>query len=77
MSRVFYCNEFVPFFQNDEEKSQPAESSKKTIKQPKEHLTKAQKRKMGSRLDNRGELPRGYDWVDVIKHLSQTGKSST
>jgi hypothetical protein len=24
-------------------------------------------------MDGKGEKIRGYDWVDVIKHLSQTG----
>jgi len=36
-------------------------------------LSKAQKRKQWDRLDNKGEKPRGYDWIDVVKHLSQTG----
>ena len=54
-------------------KSQPQEQQKAKPKEKKEHLTKSQKRKMVNRLDNKGELPRGYDWVDVIKHLSQTG----
>ncbi|KAL4618243.1 RWD domain-containing protein 4 [Arapaima gigas] len=42
-------------------------------KEKKEQLTKAQKRKMASRTDNKGELPRGWNWVDVIKQLSKTG----
>ncbi|XP_017555078.1 RWD domain-containing protein 4 [Pygocentrus nattereri] len=42
-------------------------------KEKKEQLTKAQKRKMIGRTDNKGELPRGWNWVDVIKHLSKTG----
>ncbi|EAT41745.1 AAEL006654-PA [Aedes aegypti] len=41
--------------------------------QKKEHLTKAQKRKQWDRVDNKGNRPRGWDWVDIIKHLSQTG----
>ncbi len=45
-------------------------------KEKKEQLTKAQKRKIVNRLDNKGELPRGFDWVDVVKHLSQTGRSN-
>jgi len=49
------------------------EISKKTAK--KETLSKAQKRKQWDRLDNKGEKPRGYDWIDVVKHLSQTGSS--
>jgi len=39
----------------------------------KEQLTKSQKRREWDRVDNKGERPRGYDWVDVVKHLSQTG----
>ncbi|XP_013379098.1 RWD domain-containing protein 4 [Lingula anatina] len=54
------------------EEETPEQSSKK--KEKKEQLTKAQKRRMFDKLDNRGEKPRGYDWVDVVKHLSQTGK---
>ncbi|KAK3567682.1 hypothetical protein QTP86_020600 [Hemibagrus guttatus] len=42
-------------------------------KEKKEQLTKAQKRKMIGRTDNKGELPRGWNWVDVIKQLSKTG----
>ncbi|KAM7377672.1 hypothetical protein PAMA_014127 [Pampus argenteus] len=45
-------------------------------KDKKEQLTKAQKRRIISRTDNKGELPRGWNWVDVIKvgafHLSFT-----
>ncbi|XP_068164951.1 RWD domain-containing protein 4 [Antennarius striatus] len=47
-----------------------APTSKK--KEKKEQLTKAQKRRIISRTDNKGELPRGWNWVDVIK-LSKTG----
>ena len=47
------------------------------VKEKKEHLTKAQKRKLGNRQDNKGEMPRGWNWVDVVKHLSQTGRSET
>lgn len=42
-------------------------------KEKKEQLTKSQKRKITCRTDIKGELPRGWDWVDVIKHLSKTG----
>ncbi|CAG0891752.1 unnamed protein product [Darwinula stevensoni] len=41
----------------------------------KNQMTKAQKRKLYDRLD-RGELPRGWNWVDVVKHLSQMGSKS-
>ncbi|KAM9329504.1 RWD domain-containing protein 4 [Gastrophryne carolinensis] len=40
-------------------------SSKK--KEKKEQLTKAQKRKLADKIDHKGELPRGWNWVDVIK----------
>uniref|UniRef100_A0A4W3IU77 RWD domain containing 4 n=1 Tax=Callorhinchus milii TaxID=7868 RepID=A0A4W3IU77_CALMI len=42
-------------------------------KEKKEQLTKSQKRKLADKTDNRGELPRGWNWVDVIKQLSKTG----
>lgn len=41
----------------------------------KEQLTKSQKRRMWERTDNKGNKPRGWDWVDIIRHLSQTGHS--
>ncbi|XP_060528857.1 RWD domain-containing protein 4 isoform X2 [Cylas formicarius] len=49
---------------------EPSQSAKK---EKKEQLTKAQKRRQWNRMDGKGEKPRGWDWVDVIKHLSQTG----
>jgi hypothetical protein len=51
--------------------NKPAQSSAPVVK--KEQLTKAQKRKIWNRSDNTGTRPRGWDWVDIIKHLSQTG----
>uniref|UniRef100_A0A1L8DBS3 Putative rwd domain-containing protein 4 n=2 Tax=Nyssomyia neivai TaxID=330878 RepID=A0A1L8DBS3_9DIPT len=39
----------------------------------KEHLTKAQKRRQWERTDHKGERPRGWNWVDIVRHLSQTG----
>nr|XP_006818076.1 PREDICTED: RWD domain-containing protein 4-like [Saccoglossus kowalevskii] len=54
-------------------------TSNTTLQQPekkkerKEQLTKAQKRKITNRTDHKGELARGWNWVDVIKHLSKTG----
>lgn len=44
---------------------------KKSVK--KEQLSKAQKRKQWDRVDAKGDRPRGWDWVDIVKHLSQTG----
>jgi len=39
----------------------------------KEQLSKAQKRKMWDRGERGGEKARGWNWVDIVKHLSQTG----
>ena len=63
---------YFSFQSNEREKEVTIETAKVKVK--KEQLTKAQKRKMTNRMDNKGEYPRGHDWVDVIKHLSQTGK---
>lgn len=48
----------------------------KTGKPKKEQMSKQQKRKLYDRMGNMNtqELVRGWDWVDVIKHLSQRGK---
>ena len=46
--------------------------TEKTIKE-RQALTKAQKRRQTDKLNEKGELPRGYDWVDVISHLLRTG----
>ncbi|KDR18056.1 RWD domain-containing protein 4A [Zootermopsis nevadensis] len=46
-------------------------ASKKMVK--KEQLSKAQKRKQWDRVDGKGDRPRGWNWIDVVKHLSQTG----
>ncbi|XP_037958751.1 RWD domain-containing protein 4 [Teleopsis dalmanni] len=51
--------------------SDNADTKKKEPK--KEQLTKAQKRRQWERTDHRGDRPRGWDWVDIVKHLSQTG----
>jgi len=45
----------------------------KVKKEKKEQLTKAQKRKITSQTNYKGEHERGWDWVDVVRHLSQTG----
>jgi hypothetical protein len=50
------------------------EKSKKESK--KEQMTKAQKRRQWGRMDKDGNVARGHDWVDVVRHLSQTGGSS-
>ncbi|CAL8115382.1 unnamed protein product [Orchesella dallaii] len=56
---------------NEPEPEQPKQESKK------EQMTKAQKRREWNRLDRDGNRPRGHDWVDVVRHLSQTGGSSS
>ena len=44
----------------------------------KEQLTKAQKRKMWNKGGMEGDdRPRGWNWIDVIRHLSQTGGQQT
>ncbi|XP_037693719.1 RWD domain-containing protein 4-like [Choloepus didactylus] len=48
-----------------------APSSKK--KDKKEQLSKAQKHKLADKTDHKGELPREWNWADVVKHLSKTG----
>lgn len=47
----------------------------KTVK--KEQLTKSQKRRQWERTDHKGDKPRGWDWIDAVKHLSQTGGKDT
>ena len=51
------------------------QDSSKNVK--KEQLTKAQKRRMWNRggLDT-DDRPRGWNWVDIVRHLSQTGGQS-
>lgn len=49
--------------------------SKKAPK--KEILTKAQKRRQWDKVDSKGEKPRGWNWVDLVKHLSQTGSKTS
>ncbi|XP_003705016.1 RWD domain-containing protein 4 [Megachile rotundata] len=54
--------------------TEEGQQCEETTKKPKkEHLTKAQKRRQWNRTDGKGEKPRGWDWVDIVKHLSQTG----
>jgi len=44
-------------------------------KEKKEILTKSQKRRLADRTNYKGERERGWNWVDVVKHLSKTGKT--
>jgi len=59
------------FYDSTSAKEQHSCTPKPKVK--KEHLTKAQKRKLANRVDVNGERPRGWNWIDPIKHLSQTG----
>lgn len=53
---------------------QISDNTESTKKEPrKEQLTKAQKRRQWERADHKGDRPRGWNWVDIVKHLSQTG----
>lgn len=49
---------------------QPHQARKKTKK---EQLSKAHKQKLADKTDHKGELPGGWSWADVVKHLSKTG----
>ena len=49
------------------------DSNKKEVKEKKEQLSKNQKRRMFDKFGSTADRPRGWDWVDIIKHLSQTG----
>lgn len=58
---------------NERKELSPEEDDKTLLNSPAkkvEKLTKSQKRKLAGRQVH-GELPRGHDWVDVIKHLFQ------
>ncbi|CAF0903889.1 unnamed protein product [Rotaria sp. Silwood1] len=51
----------------------PSVSSAPVIK--KEQLTKSQKRRQWNHrvVGEDGQRPRGHDWIDIVRHLSQTG----
>jgi len=52
------------------------EKEKSAEREAKSKMTKAQKRRMWDKVEagaKGGEKPRGWDWIDIIKHLSQTG----
>lgn len=49
------------------------EKQQSQLKEKKEILTKAQKRRITDRTNFKGERERGWNWVDVVKHLNQTG----
>ena len=45
----------------------------KVEKVKKEQLTKSQKRRMWDKGGEADERERGWDWVDIVKHLGQSG----
>ena len=52
------------------------ENDPQPVKQKKEQLSKNQKRRLYDKFGTQGMMQgkqRGWDWVDVVKHLSQTG----
>ena len=49
------------------------EEEKKEKKEKKVQMTKGQKRRMWEKGGEADERDRGWNWVDLIKHLSQTG----
>ncbi len=53
--------------------SAPSVSTASVVK--KEQLTKSQKRRQWNHRagGDDGQKPRGHDWVDIVRHLSQTG----
>ncbi|XP_050310602.1 RWD domain-containing protein 4 [Anthonomus grandis grandis] len=86
----FVKEKFEEFLENQKEEdevstdvhklciSDATEEEPATIKkEKKEQLTKAQKRRAWNRVDAKGEKPRGWDWVDIVRHLSSTGSKET
>ena len=60
----------------DEEEESGRKQPKDTSKS---QMTKSQKRRMWDRVEQGtcGERERGWDWVDIIKHLCQGGPPSS
>ncbi|CAD5122791.1 unnamed protein product [Dimorphilus gyrociliatus] len=69
--------DIIPSSTENKEENVPTEIQTKNVKIKKEQLTKSQKRRMYNKLSTTGELPRGHDWVDIVRHLSQTGGQET
>lgn len=57
----------------DKLESEGAQGGVGASKSKKEQLTKSQKRRQWERTDHEGNRARGWDWVDIVKHLAQTG----
>lgn len=56
---------------DQEASTQPKKKEKKEI------LTKNQKRRLAERTNYKGERERGWNWVDVVKHLSKTSSKES
>ena len=57
-----------------EKQETQAQETQGKKKDKKEQLTKNQKKRLYDKMGNTtGEMPRGWNWVDIVKHLSQTG----
>lgn len=51
----------------------PVIKTTETVVVKKEQMTKNQKRRMWERSNNKGEMERGWNWIDILRHLSSTG----
>ena len=80
LSKLEYLTGFAFFAQEQEIKEeqtpyQEGESHSTKKKEKKDILTKSQKRRLADRTNYKGERERGWNWVDVVRHLSKTGKT--
>jgi len=46
------------------------EMVEKDLEEKKAQMTKSQKKKMYKFVDGNGERPRGWNWVDLISHVT-------
>jgi len=46
------------------------EMEEKDLEEKKVQMTKSQKKKMYKFVDGNGERPRGWNWVDLISHVT-------
>ena len=65
--------DLVTKFKREEKENVPSVQQEKVVKEKKEQLTKSQKRRITEQTNFKGERERGWNWVDIVKHLSQTG----
>jgi len=48
------------------------EMVEKDLEEKKAQMTKSQKKKMYKFVDGNGERPRGWNWVDLISHVTSS-----